>query len=64
MTAQEQEQGQQAESRSSVKLTTNAKGDVQIEVKVRAYDDPAFVKIARELAETEFDLLRRKYPRA
>jgi hypothetical protein len=61
MSATEQEQGQQVEARSSIKLTLNAKGEVQIEAKVRAGDDPADVQIARVTAETNFDALRTKY---
>ena len=64
MSATEQEQGQQVEARSSIKLTTNAKGDIQIEVKVRVGDEGHEVSAARITAESNFDLLRQKYPRA
>jgi len=49
---------------SSVKLTTNSKGEVQVEVKVYSPDTEAEVAEARRLAEINFDLLRTKYPRA
>ena len=37
-------------SRSSVKVTRNAKGDPQWEIKVYVGDDPVDVQIARETA--------------
>ena len=49
---------------SSVKLTTNSKGDVQIEVKVYAPDTAEDVIAAQTLAEATFNALRTKYPRA
>jgi hypothetical protein len=50
---------------SSVKLTTNSKGDVQIEVKVYAPDDTELgVSKAQDLAMVTFNALRAKYPRA
>jgi hypothetical protein len=63
MSATEQEQGKPIENGSSVKLTSNAKGDVQIEVKVRV-DSAAEIADAQALAQTTFDALRQKYPRA
>jgi hypothetical protein len=48
---------------SSIKLSTNAKGDVVIEVKVRVADTAEEVAEARRLAELQFDALRAKYPR-
>ncbi len=51
------------ESGSSVKLSTNAKGDVQIEIKVRVPDTAEQVAEARRIAQAEFDGLRRAYPR-
>ena len=49
---------------SSVKLTTNSKGDVQIEVKVYTPDTAEDVVAAQTLAEATFNALRAKYPRA
>lgn len=49
------------ESKSSVKLSLNAKGDVQIEVKGVVGDDQADFVIARVAAERHFDELRVKY---
>jgi hypothetical protein len=49
------------EARSSIKLTLNAKGEVQIEAKVRAGDEAHEVSAARQIAETNFDALRTKY---
>jgi hypothetical protein len=49
---------------SSVKLTTNSKGEVQIEVKVYVPDTDADIQAARRLAETTFNALRQTYPRA
>ena len=63
MSATETEQGKPIENGSSVKLTTNAKGDVQIEVKVRV-ESASEVTDAQRLAEVTFDALRMKYPRA
>ena len=63
MSATEQEQGKPVENGSSVKLTTNAKGDIQIEVKVRV-ESAVEVGNATAIAELTFDALRRKYPRA
>jgi hypothetical protein len=62
MSATETEQGQRIENGSSVKLSTNAKGDVQIEVKVRV-DSAAEVGNAQAIAELTFNSLRAKYPR-
>jgi hypothetical protein len=52
------------ENRSSIKLTLNAKGEIQTEVKVRVGDNAEEVTAARSIAEVTFDALRRKYPRA
>lgn len=55
------EQTPQTESRSSVKITTNAKGEAQVEVKVYAIDEDvaaASYAATRTLADT-FDELRR-----
>lgn len=49
---------------SSVKLTTNSKGDIQIEVKVYVPDTAEDVVAAQTLAEATFNSLRGKYPRA
>jgi len=64
MSTQETEQGQQVEARSSVKISLNAKGEIQAEVKVRVGDTSEEVGEARRLAEINFDLLRSKYPRS
>ena len=48
---------------SSVKLTTNSKGEVQIEVKVYVPDTDAEVGAARVIAESHFNSLRQTYPR-
>lgn len=51
------------ESRSSFKLTTNAKGDVQIEVKTYALGPTAEDEsAARARASAHFDALREQYP--
>jgi len=53
----------QAESRASFKLTRNAKGDTQIEVKTYALDDTAEGEEAALLrATSHYDMLRRQYP--
>jgi hypothetical protein len=49
-----EENGGQLEQRSSVKLTRNAKGDCQIEVKVYAGEDEAEVQRIREVAQRQY----------
>lgn len=50
------------ESRSSFKLTTNAKGDVQVDVKTYALGPTvAEENDARERAIAHFDALRERY---
>jgi hypothetical protein len=49
---------------SSVKLSTNSKGEVQIEVKVYVPDTEIEVSKAQDLAIVTFNALRTKYPRA
>lgn len=61
MTTPERTQPPVVESKSSVKLSLNAKGDVQIEVKGVVGDDAADLTIARVAAERHFDELRAKY---
>ena len=61
MSATEQEQGQQVEARSSIKLTLNAKGEVQIEVKTRVGDEELEIDTTRRIAEINFDALKAKY---
>lgn len=62
MSEREHDNGQQADIRSSVKLVRNAKGETQIEVKVRALNDTASEVIAaKELASTVYDDLRGRY---
>lgn len=54
---------QQTESRSSVKLTRNAKGDTQVECKVYAPSDDLFDVDATEKAAVElYDRLCARYP--
>jgi hypothetical protein len=48
---------------SSVKLSTNSKGDVQVEVKVYVPDTLAEVADAQHTAESIFNSIRAKYPR-
>lgn len=49
--------------RPSVRLTRNAKGDVQIDVKVyAAATDETAVQEAAQLAQSTFDDLARTYP--
>jgi hypothetical protein len=48
----------EAGARSSVKLTRNAKGDTQIEVKVRVGDTEDEVETARRLAVETYENLR------
>lgn len=59
----EQAHEQQVESRSSVRLTLNAKGDVQIDVKAVVGDPPEALDDARRRAVAVFADLRREYPR-
>lgn len=52
-----------AESRSSFKLTTNAKGDTQIEVKTYAFEATAEAELdALNRSIAHFDALRERYP--
>lgn len=50
-----------AESRSSVKLTRNAKGDTQIEVKVYVGDSDDDLEHARQKAVDVYNQLRTEY---
>ena len=53
----------QAESRASFKLTRNAKGDTQIEVKTYALDDtPEGEQAARQRLVDHYNELRTLYP--
>jgi hypothetical protein len=57
------EQGQLVESRSSVKLVRNSKGDTQIESKVYASsDDPFDVAMMEKAAIELYDRLCQRYP--
>lgn len=59
MTATQHEQ--QAEGRSSIKLTRNAKGDTQIEVKIRVGDTDAEIDNARQKAIATYNDLRAQF---
>lgn len=63
MSTPEPHNGDQADQHSSVKLTLNAKGDVQIDVKAVAGEDPGLLDEARERAVATFNSLRETYPR-
>lgn len=52
---------QPAESRSSVKLTLNAKRDVQWEIKVYVGDSEADVQAARMVAQRTHEQLQREF---
>lgn len=65
MSANEHEGGEQPleTGRPSVRLTRNAKGDVQIDVKVYASStDELGVEDAAKIARATFDELARTYP--
>ncbi len=53
------EPGQQPDARSSVKLARNAKGDTQIEVKVRVGDTVTEVDAAKQIALATYQQLER-----
>lgn len=48
------DEGPESEQRSSVKVTLNAKGEAQVEVKVYAGEDEAELERARTLAVDAF----------
>lgn len=52
---------QETEGGSSVKLIRNAKGDTQIEVKVRVDEEPGAVDAASAEAQRIYDALAAKY---
>lgn len=54
-------EAQAIDLRSSVKLTRNAKGDTQIEVKVRLGDDPMELDQTSTAAQAIYDELSAKY---
>lgn len=54
-------EAQAVDLRSSVKLTRNAKGDTQIEVKVRLGDDPMELDQTSTAAQAIYDELSSKY---
>lgn len=49
------------ESRSSVKFSTTAKGDAQVEIKVYQGDTPLELQSAFDLASSLFDQARTRY---
>lgn len=52
------------EAGSSVKLIRNARGEVQLEVRVAVRDTPTEVQSASDLAQAIFDGLQTKYMRS
>lgn len=62
MSATEQASGQSADLRSSVKLSRNASGRVQIEIKVRVGDDSLELDSCSAEAQRIYDEIAAKYP--
>lgn len=63
MNQEQHADGERVEARSSVKLALNAKGEVQIDVRAIAGEEPALLDEARRRAVATFNELRREYPR-
>ena len=61
MSATEHDTPPTSEAASSVKLTRNAKGETQIEVKAYATDDMLTLRVVAANAQTIYDELAGKY---
>lgn len=58
------EDQQQFESKGSVKITRNAKGDAQFEVKVYVGEPEAAISTARQIAESQYRQLETTFASA
>lgn len=61
MSAVEETAGQVTDLGSSIKLTRNARGATQIELKVRSNEEPGLIEEAVERAQAIYDTLAAKY---